>query len=93
MSLKRVAQKTFYDVINNFKNLLRFTPLRNGCLITEAQKQPPDVFYEKSALKNFAIFTGKRLYWRLFLNRNIVKFLGGPILKKICERLLLKLCS
>ena len=31
------------------------------------QKQPPDVFYEKGILKNFANFTGKHLCWSLFL--------------------------
>ena len=29
-------------------------------------KQPPEVFYQKS-FKNFAVFTGKQLYWSLFL--------------------------
>ena len=30
------------------------------------QKQPPEVFYKKGVLKNFAIFTGKHLsfYWK-----------------------------
>ena len=31
------------------------------------QKQPPEMFYKKAALQNFAIFTGKHLYWSLFL--------------------------
>ena len=31
----------------------------------EIQKQPPEVIYKKSVLKNFAMFIGKRLYWRL----------------------------
>ena len=79
------------------------------------QKQPPDVFCEKKVfLKNFAIFTGKYLYWSLFFNKvagfhvcsffkrrlkhklfpaNIAKFLRAPILKNICERLLLKHCT
>ena len=53
----------------SFKNLLTFTPLRNGCLITfeKMQKQPPKKFCEKSVLNNFAIFTGKHLCLSLFL--------------------------
>ena len=31
------------------------------------QKQPPEVFYKKNVLKNFAIFTGKHLCSSLFL--------------------------
>ena len=57
------------------------------------QKQPPEVFYLKKAfLKNFALFTRKHLCWSLFLIQNIAKFLRAPILKNICERLLLKMC-
>ena len=33
------------------------------------QKQPPDVFYKKGVLKNFAKFTGKHLCQILFLNK------------------------
>ena len=36
---------------------------------TKNQKQPPEVFYEKSVLKKFAIFTGKHLCWRLFFHK------------------------
>ena len=36
------------------------------------QKQPPEMFYKKAFLKNFAIFTGKRLcsgeYCEIFKN-------------------------
>ena len=31
------------------------------------QNQPPEVFYKKTGLKIFAIFTGKHLCWSLFL--------------------------
>ena len=31
------------------------------------KKQPPEVFYKKAVLKNFAMFTGKQLCWNLFL--------------------------
>ena len=33
------------------------------------QKQPPEVFCEKGAFKNFANFTGKHLHWSLFLTK------------------------
>ena len=53
---------------------------------------------KKAVVKNFAVFKGKNLSWSLFLIKsfqhrrfpvNIVKFLRTPILKNICERLLL----
>ena len=31
------------------------------------QKQPPELFHNKAAPKNFVIFTGKHLCWSLFL--------------------------
>ena len=33
------------------------------------QKQPPEVFFEKDVIKNFANFTRKHLCWSLFFNR------------------------
>ena len=33
------------------------------------QKQSPEVFYKKVVLRNFAKFTGKHLFQRLFLNK------------------------
>ena len=33
------------------------------------QKQPPEVFYKKGVLKNFAKFTEKYLGWNLFFNK------------------------
>ena len=60
------------------------------------------MFHKKAVLKNFAIFTGKHLYRNLFFNKNaslqghsfikkrLENFLRTPILKKICERLLLR---
>ena len=63
------------------------------------QNEPTEVFYKKAVLKYFAIFTGKHLCWSLkFIKMrlqhrcfpvNIAKFLRAPILKNICERLLL----
>ena len=39
------------------------------------------------------LLTGKHLCWSLFLILSIAKFLRAPILKNICERVLLKTCS
>ena len=33
------------------------------------QKEPPEVFYKKLVLKNFAKFTEKHLGWNLFFNK------------------------
>ena len=30
-------------------------------------KQPPEVFFKKDVLKNLANFTGKHLFWSIFL--------------------------
>ena len=38
-------------------------------LMSIKQKQPPDVFYKKGVLINFAKFTGKHLYQSLFFNK------------------------
>ena len=66
------------------------------------QKEPPGRRSVKAVLKNFQIFTGKHLCRSLFLIKfikkrlqhscspvNIAKFFREPILKNICERLLL----
>ena len=38
-------------------------------LMSIKQKQPPDVFYKKVVLINFAKFKGKHLYQSLFFNK------------------------
>ena len=79
--------------------------LQELCYVVLFQKQPPKVFYKKTATKMFAIFIEKHPCWSLFLIScrhtlatllkrdsnpvNIAKFLRKPILKDICERLLL----
>ena len=70
------------------------TPLRNGFLITfeKMQKQPPEVFYKKAILENFAILTGKHLCWSFFLILNIAVS-KSTYFQNIHERLLLKMCS
>ena len=78
---------------------------RTVCCQFLFQKQPPKVFYKKAATEMFAIFIEKHPCWSLFLIScrhtlatllkrdsnpvNIAKFLRKPILKNICERLLL----
>ena len=58
-----------------FKNLLRFTPLRNGCLINlkKCRNSHRMCSVKKQFLKNFAIFKGKHLCWSLFITENIAK--------------------
>ena len=40
-----------------------------GSLRMRSQKQPPEVVYKKSVLRNFAKFTGKHLCQSLFFNK------------------------
>ena len=52
------------------KTIKNFTAINKYCFkwdYNPFQKKPPKVFYKKAVLKNFAIFTGKRLCWSLFL--------------------------
>ena len=67
----------------------------------KCQKQPPEVFYKKAVLKNFATSARITVLESPFRNLkdlklktpnmcfpvNIVKFLRLPILKNICQRL------
>ena len=71
-----------------FKNSL----LRNSCLITFEimQKQPPEKFFKKDVL-NIRYIHRKTPVLETFLIRNIAKCFRAPILKNICERLLLKM--
>ena len=48
-----------YDRLNTMKEFILFSE--------KLQKQAPELFYKKTVLKNFAIFTGKYLFWSLFL--------------------------
>ena len=54
-----------YKTIN--KN---FTAINKGYFKSDCnpfKKQPPEVFYKKTVLKSFTIFSGKQLCWSLFL--------------------------
>ena len=80
-------------------NLKEESPFCNIFLLWDTRKniyefikqQPPDVFYEKTVIKNFAKFTEKYLYWSLFQHGcfplNIAKFLRTTILENIWERM------
>ena len=80
-------------------NLKEENPFCNIFLLWDTRKniyefikqQPPDVFYEKTVIKNFAKFTEKYLYWSLFRHGcfplNIAKFLRTTILENIWERM------
>ena len=46
-----------------------------------AENQRIDVFYKKAGLKHFAIFTGKHLYWSLFLIQ-LQTFRSATLLKR-----------
>ena len=62
------------------------------------QRQPPEVFYKKTVLKNFAIFTGKYLCLSLFFKALIhrkkllkdVKQVGSEISTNVYITLVLK---
>ena len=54
-----------YEIEQNRTYSTNLTTIKCGL----NQKQPPEVFYKKGVPKNFAKFTGKHLYQRLFLNK------------------------
>ena len=69
-----------------------------GSVMLFRQKQPPEVFCKRGVLRNFAKFTGKHLFQRLFFNKeslaqvfpvNFAKFLRTPFLQNTSGRLLL----
>ena len=49
------------------KTCLLILNLKQQMFKMNNKKQPPEVFYKKSVLKNVLIFTGKHLCWSLFL--------------------------
>ena len=54
----------FVGHISRIQNLLF---LEKRLLNIHVHKQPPEMFYKKAVLKNFAIFTVKHLCWCFFL--------------------------
>ena len=73
-SFFRTSPIIFFSIPTNNK-IKTWMKKRNGSQIAKVQpqsvtqlllnfhKQPPEVFYKKTVLKNFAIFTGKHLYF------------------------------
>ena len=62
---KRVIKCNFVNIVVGIKIIFLWKCLSN-CEVS-FQKQPPEVFCEKSILKNFTKFKGKHLCWSLFL--------------------------
>ena len=52
------------SILNRFHTLIYFNLLSG---LYWVQKKPRQLFFKKSVLYNYAIFTGKRLCWDLFL--------------------------
>ena len=62
-----------YDSIASLSILLAsLTNVLRSFVQNTGQKQPPEVFYKKPILKNFAIFTGKYLCWILYSNTSVL---------------------
>ena len=74
---------------------------REGCLTTVTlsnwQKQSPEVFFKKTALENFAIFTEKHLCWSFFFHK-VSDFQGCNVKKEapaqvlFCCEIFVRLC-
>ena len=66
-----------YHVSGNLLSLKEITSQKHGNKVSpsllfsflQLQQQPPEVFYKKCVLKNFAKFTGKHLCQNLFINK------------------------
>ena len=105
-SLELVAVKCWVNKGASCQNPL-LSPVSLICLLYRSSHWR--CYVKQGVLKNFANFTGKHLYWSLFLrklqalllvtikkrlqhkcfNVKFAKFLRTPILKNICEWLLL----
>ena len=64
-----------------FPNLLTCATRILYSLLGSLHKQPPEVFFKKGVLKNFAKFTGEHLYQGLFFNK-IAGLRPATLLKK-----------
>ena len=56
--------RVLLSLLNRFHTLIYFYLLSD---LRWLQKKPPEVFFKKGVFYNYAIFTGKRLCWGLFL--------------------------
>ena len=96
LKFARLLNWSVYQCTHWFSLVPKFLFLIN--IQSGFKKHPPDMFYKKAVPKNFTIFTGKNMYWSLFLNSqayikrrlrhrcfpvNIAKFLRTLILKNI----------
>ena len=72
--------------VHLFKHLCKMT-------FKKIQKQPPGLFFKKAVVKNLKTFRGNHICWSFSLIHNIAEFLRVPIVRDICERLPLILCS
>ena len=61
--------KVFESVLSIQQHARNITELPGSKHDIQIQKQPPEVFYKKGVLRNFAKFTGKSLCHNLFLNK------------------------
>ena len=59
----------------------RFSNLYQCTITYYVQKQPPEVFYKKGVLRNFAKFTGKHLCHSLFFNK-VARLRYATLLKR-----------
>ena len=97
--LQYIQQRLFGNIIPK-QECQRAKLSKYSCSNWNLQKKPHEVFYKEAALSNFAIFTGKHLMACNYIKKrvqhkcfpvSIAKYLRTPILKIICERLLLHL--
>ena len=72
-SVNSSARKFSFDICVNFKTILKWPVLKVSHYQTDnkgcKQKQPLEVFYKKSSLKNFLKCTGKPMDYSLFFNK------------------------
>ena len=57
------------DFHSKESELIYYACLNPTFRLSWLQEQLLELFYKKVVLKNFAIFTGKHLYWSLFVNK------------------------
>ena len=61
INISLIETSPLISSLNQFIDFYR----REVLVLHELQKQPPEKFYKKGALKNFTKFTGKHLCWSL----------------------------
>ena len=71
-TVNRVIAENVYFTVSDYQQLVtkyfaKFKKIRKTG--PEQKRQPPEVFYEKGVLRNFAKFTRKHLCQSLFFNK------------------------